>query len=171
MDGLGVRQSGWTAFTATLFDLGVKGLVKVDEVGKKLHITGTGRSPETPLPAAEQTVFDYVRSKASITVDTADGPDLNKKRGELVAAIERENREVYFRNNALYTAGGVLLALAMLAAMIWLDVLDPVFLFVGIIGAIVISVIIGAVFGSRKSNLLQRLVTIVWVGIVGFNML
>lgn len=105
---MGFKQTGWTAFTASIFDLGVKGLVQIDKTGKTMTITSTGTASEK-LPPGEQGVYNYIRSKGKVTVDKTDGPKLNEKRGELVTAIERENREVYFKNNVLYTLGGVAL--------------------------------------------------------------
>src|SRR5690606_12221682 len=146
---MGFKGSGWTAFTASIFNLGVRGLVQIDKTGKALKITSTGKAAE-PLPLGEQGIYDFVRSKGTVTVNKTDGPKLNEKRGELVTALERENREVYFRNNVLYTIGGVVLAIALLGAMVWLEVLDPVFLVVAVVGAIVIGVILGVVFGGGR---------------------
>ncbi len=165
---MGFKGGGWTAFTAAIFDLGVKGLVQIDKTGKDLTITSTGKATEK-LPPGEQIIYDYVRSKGSVTVDKTDGPKLNTKRGELVAAIEKENREVYFKNNVLYSIGGVLLAVVMLGALVWLEVLDPVFLIVAIIGAVIIGVFLGVIFGSAKGGVVGKIITIIWVAILGFN--
>ena len=167
---MGFKGSGWTAFTAAIFDLGVKGLVQIDRTGKELAITSTGKATDK-LPAAEQIVYDFVRSRGTVKVDKSDGPKLNEKRGELVAAIERENREVYFKNNVLYTLGGLLLAVAMLGALVWLDVLDPLFLVVAVVGAVIIGVLIGVLLGSSKGGIGGKLVAIIWVAVIGFNVL
>jgi hypothetical protein len=167
---MGFKQSGWTAFTAAIFDLGVKGLVQIDKTGKSLTITSTGKATEK-LPPGEQIVYDYVRSKGSVTVDKTDGPKLNQKRGELVSALERENREVYFKNNALYTVGGVLLAIALLGALVWLEVLDPMFLVIAIVGAIIIGVLLGVLFGTSKGGVGGKIIAIIWFVILGFNFL
>ena len=36
---MGFKQSGWTALTSAIFDLGVRGLVMIDKVGKSTRIT------------------------------------------------------------------------------------------------------------------------------------
>jgi hypothetical protein len=167
---MGFKGSGWTAFTASIFDLGVKGLVQIDKSGDKLKITSTGKATEK-LPPGEQGLYDYIRSKGTITVDKTDGPKLNEKRGELVAALERENREIYFKNNVLYTLGGVALAGILLFALVWLDVLDPIFLVVAAVGAIIIGVILGVVFGSAKGGVGGKIIAIIWFAIIGFNFL
>jgi hypothetical protein len=167
---MGFKSSGWTAFTAAIFDLGVKGLIQIDKTGKALTLTATGKAADK-LPPGEQIIFDHVRYKGSVTVDKTDGPKLNEKRGELVAALERENREVYFKNNVAYTLGGVVLSVALLGALVWLDVLDPVFLIVAVVASIVIGVLLGVVFGSAKGGVGGRIITLIWVVIIGFNFL
>jgi hypothetical protein len=167
---MGFKGSGWTAFTAAIFDLGVKGLVQIDKAGKSLTITSTGEARDK-LPPGEKIVYDYVRSKGTVTVDKTDGPKLNQKRGELVSALERENREVYFKNNVLYTLGGVALAAVLLFGLVWLEVLDPVFLVVAAIAAVIIGVLLGIVFGTGKGGVGGKIITIIWVAILGFNFL
>ncbi len=165
---MGFKGSGWTAFTASIFDLGVKGLVQIDKSGDKLKITASGKTTEK-LPPGEQGLYDYVRSKGTVTVDKTDGPKLNEKRGELVAALERENREVYFKNNVLYTLGGVALAVALLGALVWLEVLDPIFLIVAAVAAVIIGIIFGVMFGSGKNGVGGKIIAGIWIVIVGFN--
>ena len=167
---MGFRQSGWTAFTASIFDLGVKGLVQIDNAGKAMTISATGEAAEK-LPAAEQGIYDYLRTKGRVAIDKTDGPRLNEKRAEMVAAITRENREVYFRNNVLYSLGGVLLAAAMLGGMVWLEVLDPVFLLVAAGIAVVIGVILAALSGTGRGSIGRKVIAGVWVLIVGFNLI
>jgi hypothetical protein len=168
---MGFKQSGWTAFTASIFNLGVKGLVQVDKTGKDMKITSTGVAKEK-LPPGEQGLYDYIRSKGTVVVDKTDGPKLNEKRGELVSALERENREVYFKNNALYSVGGVVLAILMLGGLVLLDVLDPVFLVIAVVAAIIIGVILGVVFGGGgKGAIGGKIVAGIWFVIVGFNFL
>src|SRR5690606_8128514 len=55
---MGWDGGGWTAFTASVFDLGVKGLVEIDNVDKVLKVTVTGKQPEAPLPPGEKVLFD-----------------------------------------------------------------------------------------------------------------
>ncbi|RYE07721.1 MAG: DUF2207 domain-containing protein, partial [Hyphomicrobiales bacterium] len=168
---MGFKQTGWTAFTASIFDLGVKGLLHIDKAGKAMSITATNERPAEKLPAGEQGLYDYIKSKGKVTVDKTDGPTLNTKRGELVSAIERENREVYFKNNVLYTLGGFALAIALLGGLVLFEVIDPIFLVVAFVVAIVIGVLFGALFGSGKGGIGGKLVAIIWFVILGFNFL
>ena len=59
----------------------------------------------------------------------------------------------------------------MLGALVWLDVLDPIFLIVAAVGAVVIGVILGVVFGSGKGGVGGKIIAGIWFVIVGFNVL
>ena len=108
--------------TASIFDLGVKGLVQIDNTDKTLKVTVTGKEPAEPLSRGEQLIFDYLRSKGTVVVNTTNGPTINTKRGEFISAIENENREVYFKNNFGYVLVGALLSIALLAVLVMLDI-------------------------------------------------
>jgi uncharacterized membrane protein YgcG len=168
---MGFKQSGWTAFTASIFDLGVKGLVKIDKAGGTTNITSTGDAAAA-LPTGEQEAYDLIHSKGTITIDKTDGPKLNAKRGQMVTSLTKESGETYFKNNGLYTFGGVVLAAAMLGALVWLDVLEPVYLIFAVIGAIVIGVFLG-IMTSRggAGGIVGKLFGLVWLFILGANFL
>ncbi|HTM77487.1 MAG TPA: DUF2207 domain-containing protein, partial [Devosia sp.] len=162
----GFEKAGWTAFTATIFELGVKGLVVIDNSAANLRVKVTGKQPEQKLPAAEKLVFDYFTAQGDVAVDKANGVALQKKRGEFVAAIQTENRAVWFRNNIAYSIFGYVLALALLGALVAFDVLDIVWLF----GAFMIGIFLG-VFGAAigKSGFWGKLIPAIWISVVLFN--
>ncbi len=165
----GFEKSGWTALTAAIFDLGVKGLVKIDNPKKTLSVTTTGKEPDAALPTGEQLLFSYFQSRGEVTVDKKTGPELEKKRGEFVAAIESENRSVWFRHNTGYAVLGFVIAIAALAALVFFDVLEPLWLFIGVVSGILLGV-----FGTVASTLwkgggFRKFFVLLWVVIVGFN--
>ncbi|HTN60672.1 MAG TPA: DUF2207 domain-containing protein [Devosia sp.] len=162
----GFEKAGWTAFTATIFELGVKGLVTIDNSAANLRVKVTGKQPEQKLPAAEKLVFDYFTVQGDVAVDKANGVALQKKRGEFVAAIQNENRAVWFRNNIVYSVFGYVLALGLLGAMVAFDVLDVVWLF----GAFMIGIFLG-VFGTAiwKGGFWAKLIPAIWISVVLFN--
>ncbi|MFD1943869.1 DUF2207 domain-containing protein [Paradevosia shaoguanensis] len=168
---MGWKRDGWTAFTASIFDLGVKGLVKIDQTTKKLRITLTGAEPAETLPPGEAMLFGYLKSKGDITVDTTTGPELNQKRSEFISTLQNENRQVYFRNNTGYVFLGGLLAVLLLGAMVFFEVLDPLWLII----AVVVGIGIG-LFTSIFSNFwngggFSRFVIVIWIGIAAFNLI
>jgi len=166
----GFGNSGWNAMTAAIFNLGVKGLVKIDNPGKELSVTTTGKQPDEKLPVGEQVLFNYFSSKGSVAFDKANGKDLGTKRGEFTAAIAQENRSVWFNNNTGFAVLSFVLAAMMVGLMVFFDVLEPEWLivavfvgvFVGVIGSVVISTV-------KSGSWFSRLFVVVWVVIFGFN--
>jgi len=71
---MGWQNSGWTAFTAAIFDLGVRGLVVIDNPGKTLTVKSTGKTAGLDLPPGEKLVADYFASRGTVTVNTTNGP-------------------------------------------------------------------------------------------------
>lgn len=171
IDEMGWKQTGWTAFTASIFDLGVKGLVQIDNAQKQLAVKVTGKEPEGKLARGEQVIFDYLRAQGEVVVNKTNGPKLNTKRGEFVTAIESENREVYFRNNSGYVIVGALVAIACLATLVITGTLDFVWLIVAIVGGFAIGLIASSFHGLWSGQGFGRFVGIVWIGILGFNTL
>ena len=76
-----------------------------------------------------------------VTINAKTGPLLAKARDGFIAALERENRKVYFNNHTLYTVIGVAIGLASLVTMVVLGVLAPVFVFVAAFAAVFFSAI------------------------------
>lgn len=171
VDGMGWQKGGWTAFTASIFDLGVRGLVKIDNPGKKLTVTVTGKVAPDDLGTAERVLFNYLRSQGSVTVNTTTGPKLNETRGQFVAAIETENREVYFKNNTVYVVLGVALSVAILVAMVVFDMIDPVTLVFVAAGAVFLGVLAGILRGLWSAPILSKIILAVWAVIFGSNLL
>jgi len=165
----GFDNSGWTAFTAAIFDLGVKGLVVIDNATGKLKIKTTGKQPEEQLSGGEKLLFDYLSAEKTTIVDKTTGPELQKKRGEFVGAIESENRSLWFRNNTGYSVLGILLAVGLLAGLVALDALTVDWL----IGAVVLGIVggigIGIIANLRHGLQILRFVGFFWVAVVAFN--
>ena len=137
---MGWAKSGWTAFSAALVSLAVKGLVTIGKTGKKTTLTATGQ-PAGPLSPGEAVVFAHIEAMSPVTINAKTGPLLAKARDGFIAALERENRKVYFNNHTLYTVIGVAIGLASLVTMVVLGVLDPVFVFVAAFAAVFFSAI------------------------------
>lgn len=165
----GFEKSGWTALTAAIFDLGVKGLVTVDNSTGTLAITRTDKQPKETLPAGERILFDYFDSRGTTTIDTTNGVELAKKREEFTSAIEKENRSLWFKTNTGYSVLGVVLAVVLLLVMVLAEWLDPIWL----IGSVVLGVLIGLGLGVVSRGFggfkFGSFFTLLWVGIVAVN--
>lgn len=167
----GFSNSGWTAMTAAIFNLGVKGLVTIRNPDKTLTVVVTGKEPEGKLPVGEQVLFSYFRRRGAVTFDKANGKDLGSKRTEFTGAIESENRKVWFNHNWGFAGLGFVLAALMVLAMVVFGVLEPVWLFAAVFGGIFVGIIGGVVFGFiRSGGVFQRFMIVLWLGIFVFNM-
>ncbi|KQX34873.1 hypothetical protein ASD04_15945 [Devosia sp. Root436] len=167
----GFENSGWVALTSAIFDLGVKGLVLIDNATGQLKIKATGKQPEEPLSAGEKLLFDYLGTERTTVIDKSTGPELQKKRGEFIAAIESENRSLWFRNNTGYSVLGFVLALGLLGGMVLLDILSPEWLIGAVVLGIFGGVLIGALGRATKSFGFLRFFGVFWLAIFGFNII
>lgn len=165
----GFDNSGWTAMTAAIFNLGVRGLVTIDNREQALTVTTTGKEPDGKLPVGEEVLFRYFADKRSVTIDKSTGPGLATKRNEFMAALQRENRKVWFNHNTGFAVLGVVLMVMMLIVMVALDVLEPVWLVAAFVGGIFAAVIGSIVFNALRNGGWQRYLTGLIVGIFSFN--
>ena len=165
----GFGDMGWTALTAAIFDLGVKGLVTIDNSTGALSIKVTGKQPEESLSSSENIIFSYLQGKKTTVIAKANGPDLQKRRAEFTSAIETENRALWFRNNTGYSVLGFALAIALLGGMVFTEILDPIWLIGSIVVGIVLATLGGVISKGFQGSLIPRLVGGLWVAIVGFN--
>ncbi|MGV8832334.1 MAG: DUF2207 domain-containing protein [Devosia sp.] len=165
----GFGDTGWTALTAAIFNLGVKGLITIDNSTKDLAMTVTGKSPATSLPAGEEVVFDYLQSKKTVRIDKSTGPELRKRLTAFTTAITRENSKLWFRANTGYAILGYLLAIGLLAGMAVTDILDPVWL-IGSLGiGIVLSTLGGIISRGFQKHFFSKLFVAVWAVVFIFN--
>jgi uncharacterized membrane protein YgcG len=171
VSNMGFKQSGWTAFTASIFDLGVKGLIEISKPGKNLQIKVTSRGPVPGLPSGESALYSYFNTEGRLTIDKEHGAKINEKKGEFVSTIERENRLTYFRNNVGYVLIGVALSALLLGIMVWLEVLEPVFIIVAFVAAIAIGIFISVISGTRAGGIIGRIISFVWIAAIGINFL
>jgi uncharacterized membrane protein YgcG len=167
---MGWDKNGWTAFTAAIFDLGVRGLVRIDNPGKTLTVTRTEAAAPADLGAAERLVFNYLDKKGSVTVNTTNGPKLNETRGQFVSAIEGENRQVYFKNNFGYVLFGVAFSAALLLALLLLDMIDPVTLIFAAMAGVFVGVLSGVLRSFLTMPVLGRIILVIWIALFGGNL-
>jgi hypothetical protein len=167
----GFANAGWVALTSAIFDLGVKGLLVIDNAAGKLKIATTGKQPDEPLSAGERVLFDYLGTRGTTIIDKSTGPDLQKKRAEFTSAIESENRSLWFRNNTGYAVLGFVLAFALLGGLVLLQILSPEWLIGAVVLGIFAGVFLGAIGRMSKSFGFLRLFGVFWLAIFGFNVI
>ena len=138
---MGWGKAGWTAFSAALISLATKELIEIDKQGKKNTLTVTGRYPKDRLPPGEAVIYGDLKAMSPVTIDKSSGPELSKTKTNFIAALEAENRTVYFNNHRIYIVGGVLIGILSLVAMVITGVLDPLFVFFAAFAAVFLSII------------------------------
>lgn len=168
---MGWANMGWTAFTASIFNLGVKGLVSIDNTGSKLKITVTNKTDTTELSPAEQLVYRYINSKGSLVIDTANGAAINTKREEFLKAVASENRAVYFNNNALFVFGGVALSAVLLGGLVLFGILDPAVLIFSAIGGFVVGTVFSIFQKVLSGGVIGKIILFAWIILGGGNLL
>ena len=119
--GFGGNQ--WRGFTAAALNLAVRGLLLFDEKDKgELTLERTEAKPSggsNSLPPGERAIYDWVERKGG-------RGEINRKNAVSVKSvgdafrksIETENRDKFFRRNTLYFVGGLVLTVAVFAAIL-----------------------------------------------------
>lgn len=165
----GFQNSGWIALTAGIFDLGVKGLVAIDNASGQLRIKATGKQPDEALPSGEKTIFDYLSAKQTTVIDKTNGPELQTRLGEFTSAIEKENRTLWFNNNTGYSVLGLLVGVLLLGGLVLTEALEPEWLIAAVIGGVFAGIGIGAMGRMLQGKGFLRFFTLFWLAIVVFN--
>lgn len=166
----GFEGSGWKALTAAIFNLGVKGLVTIDNTSKSLRLTATGNQPDEPLPSGERVVFGYLSAHGVTVVGKATGPELQQRREEFVNAIEGENRALWFQNNTAFSVLGFVLAIALLAGLVLVEALDPLWLVASVIIGVLLAIGLSALGKGWRGVSFSWLFGLFWLAIAGFNL-
>jgi hypothetical protein len=167
----GFQNSGWPALTAAIFDLGVKGLVTIDNSDGSLAITRTDRQPDETLPAGEQVLFDYLDRSTTTVIDKSNGVEWATKRGEFTSAIEKENGGRWFKNNWGYSILGFLLAAILLFTMLVMEWLDILWLIGAIAAGVVVGIILGVISRGFSGFKFRNFFGFVWIALFGLNLL
>lgn len=168
---MGWRSSAWSAFSAALVDMAVRGLITINAKSKKNIVIGTSGRHPSDLPAGEQAIFDVVRAHPDLHINKQNGPLFNRARRAFVQAIEDENRFLYFHNNTAYVVFGAVLGLAVLAVLYLSGVLAPFWLFASIVTGIALGLFAAALRtgGLREMLGFRRLVILFWSGVIIAN--
>ncbi|MET0748860.1 MAG: DUF2207 domain-containing protein, partial [Rhizobium sp.] len=117
IDNRGFSGGGWTALSATVLDLAVKGYLVLEDLGQRIVISPVARPPAGSLDVAASALLDSAGGGA-LVIDKENGENVQKVGQKFRDAIEKEHRDRYYRSNAPYTFGGVLLSLAVLVCIV-----------------------------------------------------
>jgi hypothetical protein len=173
IDNRGFSGEGWTALSATALNLAVKGYVVLKDLEQKIVISPTEKAPFAKFEGGEKVLMESLSPHAPLIIDKANGAKVQKVGQKFRNAIENEHRGEYYKSNALYTFGGILLSVAFLAAIVIFGrlhenalplIIVPAFLSIFFT---VIAVSLGKTF-RRNASIASRILAVVIFGFIGF---
>lgn len=174
IDNKGFGGEGWTALSAGLLNLAVKGLVTLDDLKKSIVVTRTAKPVEGKLPTGESVLLISVSGEGdSLVIDKANGSRVQTLGSRFRQSIEAEHRDKYYRANWGYIVGGVVLSALCLLALLFFGNLSEDGIALVVVPAAaafflsVFSVSFGKSLGGARS-LGQRIMSVVIVAFFGF---
>ncbi|MCF8480094.1 MAG: DUF2207 domain-containing protein [Rhodospirillum sp.] len=178
VENKGFSGQGWTALSASLIDLGVKGYVTLDNRDpKRLILTRTDkRGGEADLPKGQGAILDSLSGPGGVfTIEKANGEQVRSLWSRFVKTIEGEHRGRYYVANWGYVALGVALSLLTLVGLLLFGpmgvALLPYALPMGvlIVGALVVTHHLRGMIG-RKGSLAARIFGVLGIGLLLFGL-
>ncbi len=179
----GLGRHKWRAFTAAILSLAVRGLVRVDQQGDKLTLTGTGQQPTggpLQLPPGERAIFSYVSVGGKTVIDKDHASSVAALDKNFTSSIESENKGRFFRRNLGYVLAGLAMTAVVVLAVVMFGGLrdeDFTILFATAFGGFIIGMFLlpvlqavlgGANFGNLAKLAIHLAVFAVFVA-VAFN--
>ena len=162
----GLGRHKWRAFTAAILSLAVRGLVRVDQQGMTLTLTGTGKQPAggvAKLPPGERAIFSYVNVGGKTVIDQDHASSVAALDKSFTSSIESENKNRFFRRNLGYVLAGLAMTAVVVLAVVMFGGLreeDFKILFATAFGGFFIGVfllpVLQAVLGGANFKILRR---------------
>lgn len=176
----GFGGDAWKSFTASALALAVRGLLTFDQEGKDLVLERT-ETPSEPLrsqlSAGELSVLNWVEGRGGrAEINKANGKSVAKAGTDFQRSVNAEGGKKYFRRNLAYVAGGVLLSVLTVLAILFFGLLTQeeigfmiAVLFVGVFIGVFLGPIVGSLFSGRGASSLIGSVVMLFV-LVGFGL-
>lgn len=114
----GLKGGGWTALSAAVVDLAVKGYLTIEDIGDETRLERTSKMPAADLSKAEARIVAFLSGKGgALTLSKEGGKRVMALGRQFSAEIVSENRGKYFQTNRGYAILGVILSVVALAAL------------------------------------------------------
>lgn len=175
VDNKGFSGQGWTALSASALDLAVKGYVVLDDLTNSITIRRTDKKPTEPLPAGQASLLASIGGPgAALTIDKANGKQVQVVGQAFRDAIEKEHSGKYYRGNVGYIVAGMALSIVVLMALLafgnYGEEVVPIFIFVGIFSVFLGGFAVKVGRGLRPgAPLIARILTIVALSFMVFT--
>ncbi|NTE85543.1 DUF2207 domain-containing protein [Agrobacterium rubi] len=173
IDNRGFSGAGWTAISATMLDLAVKGYVVLEDLKKSIVIRRTDTKIEDSLPVGQRSLLASIGAPGdSLAINKASGVKVQKAGDDFRAAIEKEHRGKYYKSNIGYIVGGLALSAVIVVSTLIFGNFDDgeIQLFITLLMASFATGIGAVIYGkTRKSKktLGARIVSIFIMAVAG----
>ncbi len=117
IDNKGFPNGVGTAISAALLGLAVKGYVKLDDLGERLLVHSTGKPPSEALDNSELVLMNAIGPRDPLVFDRKNDAEARRVAWLFRKVIERDHEGRYFKSNASYLGGSLLLTLAALGVV------------------------------------------------------
>ncbi|MHA7969979.1 DUF2207 domain-containing protein [Rhizobium sp. CAU 1783] len=174
VDNKGFSGAGWTALSATMLELAVKGYVVLEDLETSIVVRRTDKAVKEKLQTGEANLLSSIGDPGDeLKIDKANGKRVQSVGRRFRDAIEKEHRGKYYLANTGYIVGGVVLSVLSLGALLMFGTFSD-----DTINLLFAPVMIAIFLGSfavrigrglrRGSPLAVRIISIVGMAIVGF---
>jgi uncharacterized membrane protein YgcG len=178
IDNKGFSGEGWTALAASALDLAVKGYVVLDDLQNSITIRRTEKKVDAKsLSAGQDALLAAIGGPGdTLVIDKANGSRVQSVGASFRQSIEKEHRGKYYKANIGYIIGGLVLSLAVIAAILVFGNLEADMMAVLIVPAFFAVVFAFLAVGFAKSfrrgrSLFSKIAAAVVLGVVGLVVL
>lgn len=136
----GFSNGGWTAFSASIINLAVKGVIKLDDLKNSVTLKLLDKVPDGKLPLGEDVIYQGIRRQGTyLMINKATGHRIQELGEKFRTAIDKEHSGKYHRfNSGVITLGLLITALCFGAILMFGDLTEdmmgalivPAFVFV-----------------------------------------
>jgi hypothetical protein len=117
IDNKGFPNGVGVAISAAPLGLAVKGYVKLDDLGERLLVHATGKPLPETLDNSEFVLMGAIKPHFPLVFDRNNGAEVKRIASSFRMVIERDHERRYFKSNASYLGGSLLLTLATLGVV------------------------------------------------------
>lgn len=148
IDKKGFGSKAWTALSAALLNLAVKGYVVIDIINDKPTITRTDKAIKSSMPVGEFALVDYLdgRKSRSIRAIKSQGTSVSVMQTKFKSAITSEHRKAYYNHNWGTITVGIILSVLTIFAILFTGGVN------GELAAVIFPVVFAAIAGSFIFN-------------------
>jgi uncharacterized membrane protein YgcG len=157
----GFTSNGWTAFSASVINLAVKGLIILDDLKGTVSFKPTSQKPEKALPLGEDVIYRAVKGVAVLPVDKMNGRKFQKMGDEFRLSIDKEHTGKYYRYNLGVIIWGIILSIVAYLAIVLFGTFHTNMLGMLVVPAVIFvfvsifSAVLGAVIRSAPNTAIK----------------